>query len=112
MFYDLLLSALLFYRNFSKDLEAYGFQINPYDPCVANKMINEKQMTVVWNVDHLKVSHVDKFEVTKFAGYLSIIYGGLSVHRGGIHDYLVIDLDYIEQGTVKVSMIKFLDIVL
>jgi len=34
--------------------------INPYNQCVANKMINGKQCTIIWNVDDLKISHVDK----------------------------------------------------
>ena len=38
--YGLLQSALLFYKKLQKDLEGYGFVINPYDPCVANTMIN------------------------------------------------------------------------
>ena len=83
---SLLLSiALLFYRNLVKDIETYGFQINPYDPCVANKMINKKQMTVVWHMDDLKVSHVDSFEVTNFEGYMSSIYGGLTGHKGKVN---------------------------
>ena len=45
--YVLLLSTLLLYRNLVKDLEAYGFQINPYDPCVANNTIKNKHMTLV-----------------------------------------------------------------
>ena len=44
--YGLLRSALLFYRKLVGDLEAYGFKLNPHDPCVANTMINGKQMTV------------------------------------------------------------------
>ena len=36
--YGCLKSALLFYENLVGDLEAYGFKIKPYDPCVANKM--------------------------------------------------------------------------
>ena len=68
-------NTLLLYRNLEKDIEAYGSHINPYDPCVANKMINGKHMTVVWHVDDLAMSHVDSYEVTKFAGYLSSIYG-------------------------------------
>ena len=58
-----------------KYLEAYGFQINPYIPCVKNKLIKNKQTPVVCHLDYLKASHVDSFEITKFAGYLSIIYG-------------------------------------
>ena len=63
---------------------------------------------VVWHVDDLKVSHVDIFEITKFAWYLKIIYGGLSVQRVKLHDYLEMDLDYSKQGTLKLSMIKYL----
>ena len=102
----ILCRELLFYRKLVKDLEEYGLQINPYNPCVAKKMINKKRMMVVWNVDNLKVSHVKSFETNKFSGYLSIIYGRLTVNRGKVHDYLVIDLDYSKQVTVKVSMIK------
>ena len=37
---------------------------------------------VVWHVDDLKVSHIRSFEITKFSGYLSSIYGGIMLHRG------------------------------
>ncbi len=35
--YGLMRASLLFYRKLRKELEAYGFEINPYDPCIANK---------------------------------------------------------------------------
>ena len=51
-------------------------------------------MIVTWHVDNLKVSHKDSFEITKFACWLSEIYGeDLTVHRGKVHDYLGMDLD-------------------
>ena len=59
----------------SKDLEAYGNVINPYDQCVANSMIEGHQMKVTWYVDYLKVSHNDPYHITKFSSYLSSIYG-------------------------------------
>ena len=37
--YGLLRSSLLFYIKLRGELEAYGFKINPYDPCVGNKMV-------------------------------------------------------------------------
>ena len=64
--YGLLCSALLFYQKLVQDLQEFGFTLNPCDPCVANKMVTGKQMTVTWHVDDLKVSHVDDFEITKF----------------------------------------------
>ena len=73
--YGLLRSALLFYLKLVGDLKRFGFVLNPYDPCVANKDINGEQMTVVWHIDNLQVSHKDPFEITIFARYLSRIYG-------------------------------------
>ena len=56
-----------------KDLEVYGFQINPYYTCMSNKIINKNHMKVVWHMDDLKVPHYKSFETTKFAKHLSII---------------------------------------
>ena len=71
----LLQSALLFYHKLRKELEDYGFEVNPYDPCVANKIINGSQMTVTWHVDDLKVSHkgnpISKTKVFWWDGFLS-----------------------------------------
>ena len=39
--YSLLQSAVIFHKKLSKDLEDYGFVINPYGPCVANDMIKK-----------------------------------------------------------------------
>ena len=64
--YVLLHSVILFYRKLMKELDSYGFNINPYDSCVANNMINDKQMTLVWHVNFIKVSHIDSFEINKF----------------------------------------------
>ena len=52
-------SARLFFEKLVGDLEAYGFKINTYDLCVANKMIGGKQLTVCWNLDDLKISCID-----------------------------------------------------
>jgi hypothetical protein len=41
--YGMMKSALLLYRKLVKELEEMGFEINPYDPCVANKLIEESK---------------------------------------------------------------------
>ena len=58
--YGMMMSSLLYYLKFRGDLEAIGFQVNPYDPCVANRIIENQQHTVIWHVDDLKSSHVNK----------------------------------------------------
>ena len=35
--YGMLQAALLFYKRLRRWLEDAGFEVNPYDPCVANK---------------------------------------------------------------------------
>ena len=85
--YGLLKSALWFYEKFCSDINVYGFKISPYDQCVANADLNGHQMTVMWHVDDLKVSHKDPFEITFFAQYLSTKYGEqMTVKFGQVHD--------------------------
>jgi hypothetical protein len=111
--YGTLQAALLFWQNLSSQLEKWGFVINPYDFCVANKTINNKQCTTVWHVDDLKTSHVDPDVVTGILEQLDGKYGQeivggkrapLTVNRGKVHDYLGMTLDYSEDGVVKIDM--------
>ena len=62
--------SLRFYKKIVKELKKYRFEIDPYDPCVTNKVINGKKMTVLWHADDIKVSHVDPWEINKFGLYL------------------------------------------
>ena len=58
--YGTMKASLLYYQKFVEFLDKEGFTLNPYDPCVANKMVNGKQQTIVWHVDDCKVNHVDE----------------------------------------------------
>jgi len=40
-----------------------GFRLNEYDQCVMNKTINGKEFTIIWHVNDLKISHIDKMVV-------------------------------------------------
>jgi hypothetical protein len=62
--YGMMKSALLFYQKWVADLTSLGFTINPYDPCVTNKIMDENQLTVCWHVDDLLI--------------------GVSVHRSNV----------------------------
>ena len=68
--YGLMRATLLFYLKLRADLKEHGFSMNEYDPCVANKMVNRKQMTVTWHVNNLKAYHEDDFELTKLVMFL------------------------------------------
>ena len=107
--YGLLRSALLFYNKLVADMKSAGFELNPYDLCVANKIVNGSQMTVCWHVDDLKVSQIDPNEITKFGEWLSETYGvSVATHRGKVHDYLGMIFDFSSKGKVMIHMIEYI----
>jgi hypothetical protein len=119
--YGTLQAALLFWQNLSIQLQEWGFKINPYNFCVANKTIDGKQCTVVWHVDDFKISHVDPQVVTRILNLLDAKYGQeivggkrapLIITRGKIHDYLGMTLDYSEPGFVKLDMTNYVNKIL
>ena len=57
--HGILKSALKFYVKVVEDLKQEGFELNPYDGCVANKLADGKHQTACWHVDDLKLRHVD-----------------------------------------------------
>ena len=103
-------AAILFYKRLRSDLEDMGFEINLYDLCVANKMVNGHQMTICWHVDDLKVSHKDENAVPALAEKLADIYGTkTTVSSGKVHEYLWMDIDWASvTGTMIVSIIKYM----
>ncbi|KAG7374511.1 reverse transcriptase RNA-dependent DNA polymerase [Nitzschia inconspicua] len=107
--YGMLQSAMLYYNKFRRDIETIGFKVNPFDPCVANRIVNGKQHTVVWHVDDLKSSHVDPKVNDEFLKWLENKYasdnvGKINAVRGKRHDYLAMWLDYTEEGVLQVDM--------
>ncbi len=56
--YGTMVASLLYYRKFTTSLSKEGYHMNPYNPCVWNKMIDGKQITICFHVDDCKLSHV------------------------------------------------------
>lgn len=110
--YGMLQSALLYYKKFKADIETIGFEVNPYDPCVANRMVNGKQHTITWHVDDVKSSHKDPKVNDEFHKWLNDMYGDpkigeVKAHRGKVHEYLGMTLDYRTPGKVKIDMTSY-----
>ena len=108
--YGMLRAALLFHKRLRSDLKDMGFEVNSYDPCVANKMVNGHQMTVCWHVGDLKVSDKEESAVTALTVKLGELYGSkTTICRGKVHEYLGMDIDWAtEPDTTIVSMIKYM----
>ena len=118
--YGTMVASLLYYRKFTKSLIGIGFEINPYDPCVANKMIEGKQMTICFHVDDCKLSHRKPKVMDQMIEWLRQEYesifedgsGQMTVSRGKVHKYLGMTLDYTVRGQVKITMIDYIDEIL
>jgi hypothetical protein len=109
--YGMLQASLLWYNKFRKDLEGYGFKFNPYDPCVANKTVNNAQHTIRFHVDDLMSSHRDPAVNSKFEEWLQKKYGKharVVSHRGKTHDYLGMTLHF-EKERLKVDMTEYVE---
>jgi hypothetical protein len=110
--YGTLKAALLFWKKLSAQLKEWGFEINPYDWCVANKMMNGRQCTVLWHVDDLKISHVVPNTVTEVIQLLEEELGKeapLTKMRGEVHDYLGMTLDFSSPGQANVLMVDYIE---
>ena len=67
------------------------------------KVKEEKQITVIWHVDDLMMSCEDNSKLTKFSCYLANIYGPkLAIHLGNKHDYLGMDFEFMNNGSLQV----------
>jgi hypothetical protein len=54
--YGCVKSALLWYSLLVQTLHGLGFELNPYEPCKANCLIEGSQCTIAWYVDDNKIS--------------------------------------------------------
>jgi hypothetical protein len=108
--YGLMRASLLFYRKLRKELEDFGFVVNPYNPCVANKDVGDgKQLTVIWHMDGLMASCMVDFELTRLLCHLANIYSPkLMMHKGKKHNYLGVDLEFQQDGRLNVLMVNYL----
>ena len=95
--YGCIESALLWYELYSLTLTKMGFKINPYDRCVANKIINGHQCTIVFYVNDNKISHRDPAVVTSVLNAISEQFGNLSISRGTKHDFLGMNIEFKER---------------
>ena len=106
--YGIMKAALSFYLKFVESLTSIEFLLNPYDSCVTNKFFDRHQLTVVWHVDDLKILHQNENVVTRMITWLRKTYevlfddgtNAMTVHRGKIHGYLGISLDFTTAGKI------------
>ena len=80
--YGCVKSAMLWYQLFTESLQQMGFVLNPYDPCIANCMIEGSQCTVAWYVDDNKISHANPDVVTAIIEKIEEKFNKMTVIHG------------------------------
>ena len=109
--YRTLWAARLFWKKLqAKLLNEWGFTPNQYDSCVVNEKVDGKQLTMVWHVDDLKVSHEKEEVLDEFIGMMEKEFGQdapLSASRGPVQEYLGMTLYFSERGRVVVKMSNY-----
>ena len=97
-------SSKLWYNLISSTLTASGFIINPIDPCILNKSINEIQCTIVIYVDDLFITCEDLSMIEDVEKILIDKFKDIAVHDGKIHSYLGMTWDFTAPFQVKITM--------
>jgi len=113
--YGTMVASLLYYQKFTTSLSNNGYKMNPYDACVWNKMIGDKQCTICFHVDDCKISHASMQVVDSVIEWLRKDYesvfedgsGKMKVHRGKIHTYLGMTLDFSMTKQIRISMTEY-----
>jgi hypothetical protein len=88
------------------------FRLNPYDECVSNKIVTGKQNTICFHVDNCKISHEYDRVVDETINWLQVEYesifedgsGVMKVHRGKVHKYLGMSLNFSHKGQCILTM--------
>ena len=109
--YGTLEASLLFWGKNSKSLEEMGHQRNKYDWCVMNKIIDNKQCTIIWHIDDLKTSHIYPAIVSSVLADIDAEYGKIAkmtTTRGKVHKYLEMTNDYSSPGKVIFLMTDYI----
>ena len=101
---SLLSYGFLFF--YSGALQSRGVELNPYNRCIANKDINGSQCTIVFHVDNSKIFHKNPEVVDSINKNLSEYFGRVTVSRRKTNNFSGIDVTFIDNRTVNLSMKK------
>jgi hypothetical protein len=79
-----MVASLQYYCKFTRSLKNQGYVMNPYDPCVWNKMIEKKQITICFHVDNCKVLHTSARVIDKAIKWLRQDYESIFEDGSGV----------------------------
>jgi hypothetical protein len=112
-----MVEALFYYKKVMKSLTKQGYKINPYNGCVANKVVKGRQVTISFHIDDRKRSHKSSAVIDNTIAWLRVEYksifedgsGQMKVHRGKTQRYLGLSLDLSHKGQCQVTIHDYID---
>ena len=103
--YGCIEAAIQWYKLFTEVLQKEGFKINPYDKCIANKMINGSQCSVAWHVDDCMASHKCKKVLHELGQTMIKHFGEMMISTGNDHEFLGMSIHFDrKKKTVVIGM--------
>ena len=100
--------TLLWYELFTRELREMGFKLNPFDKCVANKMIKGKQCTIAWWVDDNCLTHLSDKVLDRIIKRIELKFDKMTITRGDKHAFLGMKLRFPGYGTVLINMREYI----
>ena len=88
------------------------FEMNDYEECTLNKMVNGTQLTIQFDVDNLKLSHVSQTTIDDVIDDLHAVFGKdkkMSMSYGKVHKYLGMTMNWSDNNIVKFTMYDYLE---
>jgi len=107
--YGTVQAALLWYLMFTSTLKGMGFELNPYDLCVANADMEGSQCTVGFYVDDLIGTHKKDSVLEKVRDVIENEYGDIGAKISDTFTYLGIDFEVDRKNKwTKATMVSHL----
>jgi len=85
-------------------VQELGFESNPYNPCVANKIRQGRQCTLCWYVHDTEISHKDPNVVNWVISKIEERIGKMTVKCGTRHTFIGMDIEFKTNGTMESSL--------
>jgi hypothetical protein len=103
--YGVVEAAALWYHDLKATLLGDGFEQNPYDLCVFNKLGPDgNQITIVVHVDDLMVTCKTMTTLETFHDLLKRVYTETRMETGDVVNYVGMTFDFGEEGQARVTM--------
>ena len=94
---------------YEKGNKVLYMQLNPYEQCISNKVIDEHQCIIGWFVDSNKDSHTDDNAKPIIDDNIEEKFGKLSRTTGKKHTFLGMKIEFIGGKKVALSMPHHVD---